>query len=212
MKNASLFIYDISYLVTMDHERRVLRDAWIWIEDGFIKELGTNAYPESLPENVSRLSGSGKILIPGLVNTHHHFYQNMARAYTPGNNLPLLPWLKHMNKLWQSFREDDLNLCTRLGLAELMLSGATTVVDHHYVFPEGAENMVDAQFEAASVMGVRFHASRGSMNVKSDLISDWALQSEDAILEDTERLISKFHSHKKGSWQQIIIAPCAATS
>ena len=212
MKNASLFIYDISYLVTMDHERRVLRDAWIWIEDGFIKELGTNAYPESLPENVSRLSGNGKILIPGLVNTHHHFYQNMARAYTPGNNLPLLPWLKQMNKLWQNFREDDLNLCTRLGLAELMLSGATTVVDHHYVFPEGAENMVDAQFEAASVMGVRFHASRGSMNVKSDLISDWALQSEDAILEDTERLISKFHSHKKGSWQQIIIAPCAATS
>ena len=212
MKNASLFIYDISYLVTMDHERRVLRDAWIWIEDGFIKELGTNAYPESLPENISRLSGSGKILIPGLVNTHHHFYQNMARAYTPGNNLPLLPWLKHMNMLWQSFREDDLNLCTRLGLAELMLSGATTVVDHHYVFPKEAENMVDAQFEAASVMGVRFHASRGSMNVKSDLISDWALQSEDAILEDTERLISKFHSHKRGSWQQIIIAPCAATS
>ena len=212
MKNASLFIYDISYLVTMDYERRVLRDAWIWIEDGYIKELGTNAFPESLPVKVSRLSGSGKILIPGLVNTHHHFYQNMARAYTPGNNLPLLPWLKHMNKLWQSFRENDLNLCTRLGLAELMLSGATTVVDHHYVFPQGAENMVDAQFEAASLMGVRFHASRGSMNVKSDLISDWALQSEDAILEDTERLISKFHTHERGSWQQIIIAPCAATS
>ena len=91
MKNASLFIYDISYLVTMDHERRVLRDAWIWIEDGFIKELGTNEYPDALPENVTRLNGSDKILIPGLVNTHHHFYQNMARAYTPGNNLPLLP-------------------------------------------------------------------------------------------------------------------------
>ena len=212
MKNASLFIYDISYLVTMDHERNVLRDAWIWIEDGYIKEIGTNAHPESLPGKVSRLSGSGKILIPGLVNTHHHFYQNMARAYTPGNNLPLLPWLKHMNKLWQSFRENDLNLCTRLGLAELMLSGATTIVDHHYVFPKGAENMVDAQFEAASLMGVRFHASRGSMNVKSDLISDWAIQSEDAILEDTERLIYKFHSHEKGSFQQIIIAPCAATS
>ncbi|RCL35383.1 MAG: 8-oxoguanine deaminase [Puniceicoccaceae bacterium] len=212
MTNASLFIYDISYLVTMDQERRVLRDAWVWIEDGYIKELGTTEYPKALPENVSKLSGNGKILIPGLVNTHHHFYQNMARAYTPGNNLPLLPWLKHMNKLWQSFRENDLNLCTRLGLAELMHSGATTVVDHHYVFSEGAENMIDAQFDAASLMGIRFHASRGSMNVKSDLISDWALQSEDTILEDTERLISKFHSDEKGSWQQIIIAPCAATS
>ena len=212
MINASLFIYDISYLVTMDHERRVLRDAWIWIEDGFIKELGTTAVPSALPENISKLSGSGKILVPGLVNTHHHFYQNMARAYTPGNNLPLLPWLKHMNMLWKNFRENDLNLCTRLGLAELMLSGATTVVDHHYVFSEGSENMIDTQFEAASLMGVRFHASRGSMNVKSDLISDWALQSEDTILEDTERLISKYHSHDKGSWKQIIIAPCAATS
>ena len=175
MTNASIFIYDISYLVTMDHERRVLRDAWIWIEDGYIKELGTAEYPKALPENVSKLSGNSKILIPGLVNTHHHFYQNMARAYTPGNNLPLLPWLKHMNKLWQSFRESDLNLCTRLGLAELMHSGATTVVDHHYVFSEGAENMIDAQFDAASLMGIRFHASRGSMNVKSDLISDLSL-------------------------------------
>lgn len=210
--NASLFIHDISYLVTMDEAQSVLTDAWLWIEDGVIRDLGQGAAPEGLPGDIPRLSGADKILTPGLINTHHHLYQNMARAYTPGNNLPLLPWLVHMNKLWESFREDDLALCTRLGLAELMLSGATTVADHHYVFPKGAVDMIDAQFAAATAMGVRFHASRGSMNVKSDLISDWALQNEDEILADTERLIQKYHSAAHGSWQQIIVAPCAATS
>jgi Cytosine deaminase and related metal-dependent hydrolases len=212
MKNSSLYISDISYLVTLDAERRVLRDAWLWIEDGMIRSLGEGAAPEGLPEEIERLSGKGKILIPGLVNTHHHLYQNMARAYTPGNNLPLLPWLAHMNKLWQGFREDDLALCTRLGCAELMLSGATTVADHHYVFPQGAVDMIDAQFAAATEMGVRFHASRGSMNVKSDLISDWALQDADTILADTERLITTYHDTNASSWRQVIVAPCAATS
>lgn len=212
MENNSLFIHDISYLVTLDAERRVLESAWLWIEDGLIRSLGAGATPAELPADIERLSGRGKILIPGLVNTHHHLYQNMARAYTPGNNLPLLPWLAHMNKLWQNFREDDLALCTRLGLAELMLSGATTVADHHYVFPQGAVDMIDAQFEAAGGMGVRFHASRGSMNVKSDLISDWALQDADTILADTERLIGKYHDSATGSWRQLIVAPCAATS
>ncbi|MEM1221178.1 MAG: amidohydrolase family protein [Verrucomicrobiota bacterium] len=212
MKNTSLLVHDISYLVTMDVERRVLQDAWVWIESGDIKAIGEDALPEELPAEVERLSGAGKIVIPGLVNTHHHLYQNMAKAYTPGNNLPLLPWLSHMNKLWKDFREDDLALCTRLGLAELMLSGATTVADHHYVFPDGAVNMIDAQFGAAAEMGVRFHASRGSMNVGSYLISDWALQDEDVILEDTERLIRKYHDAGHGSWQQVIVSPCAATS
>lgn len=212
MNNASLFITDISYLVTMDMERRVLRDAWLWIEDGFVKELGIGTQPITLPTSISKICGRGKILIPGLINTHHHFYQNMARAYSPGNDLPLLPWLKAMNKLWKNFSASDLKLCTRLGLAELMLSGATTVVDHHYVFPDGTDNMIDAQFEAAGLMGTRFHAGRGSMNVKSDLISEWAIQTEDEILDDTQRLIKKYHCSKNGSWQQIIVAPCASTS
>ena len=212
MPNNSLLIHDIDYLVTMDADRRVLRDAWLWIEDGFVRSLGKGGASEEVPDSIERLSGKGRIVIPGLVNTHHHLYQNMARAYTLGNNLPLLPWLAHMNKLWQPFREDDLVLCTKLGLAELMLSGATTVADHHYVFPDGAVDMTDAQFGAATEMGVRFHASRGSMNVKSDLISDWALQDEDEILADTERVIGKFHDSDSGSWQQVIVAPCAATS
>ncbi|MEO0509756.1 MAG: amidohydrolase family protein [Verrucomicrobiota bacterium] len=212
MPNNSLLIRNIDFLVTMDEEKRILRDAWLWIEDGFIHSLGEGEIPDEVPVSVERLSGVGRIVIPGLVNTHHHLYQNMARAYTPGNNLPLLPWLSHMNKLWKPFREDDLALCTKLGIAELMFSGATTIADHHYVFPKGSIDMIDAQFDAAAEMGVRFHASRGSMNVKSELISDWALQDEEVILEDTERLIKKYHDAGSGSWRQIIVAPCAATS
>ena len=131
------------YLATMDAVRRILRDAWLWIEDGMIRSLGEGELPSDLPDSIERLSGKGRIVIPGLVNTHHHLYQNMARAYTPGNNLPLLPWLTHMNKLWKPFREDDLALCTKLGPAELMLSGATTVADHHYVFPAGLLGLTD---------------------------------------------------------------------
>lgn len=207
----SIFIKDIDFLVTADEKQTVLTDAWIWIENGFVKQIGSGRPPE-IPSDTPLLCGRGKIATPGLVNTHHHLYQNMARAYTPGNNLPLLPWLAHMNTLWKHFREDDLYVCTQLGLAELMLSGATTIADHHYVFPDGAQDMTASQFEASDAMGIRFHASRGSMNLKSDLIAQWALQDEDTILADTEALIGSYHDHKPGSYRQVIVAPCAATS
>ena len=207
----SLLIEDISFLVLADSDQTVLENAWVWIENGFIKDLGSGKIPEDA-KGAPKLSGHRKIATPGLVNTHHHFYQNMARAYTPGNNLPLLPWLERMNKLWKHFREDDLHVCTQLGIAELMLSGATTIADHHYVFTEGSKEMTLQQFKAASEMGVRFHASRGSMNQKSDLISEWALQEEDVILADTESLIQTQHDGSPGSYRQVIVAPCAATS
>lgn len=208
---SSLLVTDIDYLVTANANQEVLTGAWLIVKDGFIHDLGTGA-PPNVETDFPKLSGAGKILTPGFVNTHHHLYQNMARAYTPGNNLPLLPWLAHMNKLWKAFREDDLKTCTKLGLAELMLSGATTVVDHHYVFPEGAKDMTLAQFEAAEEMGVRFNACRGSMNVQSDLISSWAVQDQDTILSDTESLLKTQHSSSPGSFRQVIVAPCAATS
>lgn len=207
----SLLVHDIDFLVTADASQTVLQGAWILIKDGVIDSVGTGTLPK-VDFEVSKLSGQGKIVTPGFVNTHHHLYQNMARAYTPGNNLPLLPWLSHMNKLWRGFREDDLFSCSQIGIAELMLSGATTIVDHHYVFPDGAKNMTAAQFAAAKTFGVRFHACRGSMDVTSDLISSWAIQEKDDILADTEDLIEKYHDTNEGSFTQVIIAPCAATS
>jgi len=206
----SLLISDIDHLVTANEQQQVLASAWLLIEDGFIHSFGVGAPPEA--PGVPKLSGRGKIATPGFVNTHHHLYQNMARAYTPGNNEPLLPWLAHMNKLWRAFREDDLACCTRLGAAELMLSGATTILDHHYVYPEGAREMNAAQFEAAASMGVRFHSSRGSMDTPSELIAGWAIDMTDRILSDTEALISSRHDSSHGSYQQVVVAPCAATS
>ena len=152
------------------------------------------------------------IATPGLINTHHHFYQTMARAYTPGNNLPLLPWLAHMNRLWRTFTAEDLRLCSELALAEMMLTGCTTAADHHYVVPAGSGDCFAAQFEAAATLGVRFHGGRGSMDVASDLIGDWAIQPLDAIMDDCDRLRREFHDPAPGSWRQVFLAPCAATS
>ena len=136
----------------------------------------------------------------------------MARAYTPGNNLPLLPWLAHMNRLWQGFTAEDLHLCSLLALAEMMLTGCTTAADHHYVVPVGSGDCFGAQFRAAEQLGVRFHGGRGSMDVTSDLIGDWAIESVDTIMDDCDRLRREYHDPKPGSYHQMFLAPCAATS
>jgi 8-oxoguanine deaminase len=207
---SSVLIHRIGFLVTMDAERSIVRDAWVYAENGFVKEVGSGIPPTL--EGVARLDARGGIAIPGLVNTHHHFYQTMARAYTPGNNLPLLPWLAHMNRLWEHFTAEDLYLCTQLALAEMMLTGCTTAADHHYVMPQGGGDFFDAQFAAADSLGARFHCGRGSMDLTSSLIGDWAVQETDAILRESEDLVSRFHDPRQGSFRQVFLAPCAATS
>ena len=209
----ALLVKNIGHLVTMNTARETLCDAWLLADaDGFISALGTGEPPRERVENVSVHDARGGIATPGLINTHHHFYQTMARAYTPGNNLPLLPWLAHMNRLWQPFTAEDLRLCSRLALAEMMLTGCTTAADHHYVVPEGSGDCFGAQFAAAGELGVRFHGGRGSMDVPSDLIGGWAIQATDAIMADCARLHREFHDSAPGSFRQVFLAPCAATS
>ena len=205
-----LLIRNIGHLVTMNAERTVLREAWLLARNGFIVDLGTGEPPPV--ENISVHDALGGIATPGLINTHHHFYQTMARAYTPGNNLPLLPWLSHMNRLWQGFTSEDLHLCSLLALAEMMLTGCTTAADHHYVVPIGSGDCFAAQFRAAERLGVRFHGGRGSMDVSSSIIGDWAIQPLDTILDDCNRLRQEFHDPIPGSFRQVFLAPCAATS
>jgi 8-oxoguanine deaminase len=207
---SSLLIENIGHLVIMDAERRVLRDAWLLSTDGFVVSFGTGEPPSA--GDFERLDAKGGIAIPGLVNTHHHFYQTMARAYTPGNSQPLLPWLAAMNKLWKSFTAEDLYLCSKVAFAEMMLTGCTTAADHHYVMPRGGGDFFAAQFLAAEEMGVRFHCGRGSMDTTSELIADWAVESTDYILKDSERLVERFHDGGRGSSRQVYLAPCAATS
>ncbi len=210
MSTGDILIHNVGHLVTMNAARAVLPDAWLLARGGFIEAVGTGAPPRV--EGVPTHDAHGGIATPGLINTHHHFYQTMARAYTPGNNLPLLPWLAHMNRLWRTFTADDLFLCTQLALAEMMLTGCTTAADHHYVVPTGSGDCFGAQFSAAQELGVRFHGGRGSMDVASDLIGDWAIQSCDVIMDDCDRLRRDFHDPAPGSWQQVFLAPCAATS
>ena len=205
-----LLITNIGHLATMNAAREVHRDAWLLARGGFVVDYGTGAPPR--PDGVPSHDVRGGIATPGLINTHHHFYQTMARAYTPGNNLPLLPWLAHMNRLWRPFTAEDLHLCSRLALAEMMLTGCTTAADHHYVVPAGGGDCFAAQFAAAEEMGVRFHGGRGSMDVRSDLIGDWAVQGVDEIMADCERLHARFHDSSPGSFRQVFLAPCAATS
>jgi 8-oxoguanine deaminase len=208
---STLLVKNIGYLVTMNPARAVLRDAWLLAENGFIAALGTGT-PPSGGADVPVHDARGGIVTPGLVNTHHHFYQTMARAYTPGNNLPLRPWLAHMNRLWRPFTAEDLHLASKLAIAEMMLTGCTTTSDHHYVVPRGSGDNFAAQFRAAAELGVRFHCARGSMDVPSKLIGDWAIQTTDEIMADCVRLHREFHNPAPGSFRQIFLAPCAATS
>ncbi|MEM9025415.1 MAG: amidohydrolase family protein, partial [Verrucomicrobiota bacterium] len=205
-------VFNIGYLVTVDSESRVLNNAWIAHADGFIEEIGTGPLPERA--FAERVDAHGGILLPGLVNTHHHFYQTMARAYTPGNNQPLLPWLAAMNKLWVGhYTNEDLYLATQYALAELMLSGCTTAADHHYIVPKNSIEHHNAQFEAASEMGVRFHCGRGAMDKPSpELISPWLCQGYEQIMEDWERLLKDYHDPNPGSMYQTFLAPTAVTS
>jgi 8-oxoguanine deaminase len=206
-----LLVKNIGHLVTMDATRAVLRDAWLLAEGGFIRAVGTGAPPPAAAGTEVH-DARGGIATPGLVNTHHHFYQTMARAYTPGNNLPLLPWLAHMNKLWRPFTAADLHLASKLALAEMMLTGCTTTSDHHYVVPRGSGDNFAAQFRAAAELGIRFHGARGSMDVPSKLIGDWAIQTADEIMADVGRLHREYHDPAPGSFRQVFLAPCAATS
>ena len=155
------------------------------------------------------------VILPGLINTHHHFYQTLTRCVPAALNKPLFPWLKTLYAVWQNLDEPMLASATKLASLELMLSGATTVGDHHYVFPKGLEQAVDVQAEALSELGCRAVLTRGSMSLgESDggLPPDSVIQTEDAILQDSERVIKQHHQRHDGAMLQIALAPCSPFS
>ena len=200
-------IKNIGHLVTMDADRRILRDAWILAEDGILRSLGTGPAPRSNGAEV--VDARGGIALPGLINTHHHMFQNLARAFAPIASLPLLPWLAGHMPLWRRFNPDDLHLATQVACAELMLSGCTLTSDHHYLFPrDGSAAMLDAGFAAAAEMGLRYVGCRGSVNLPSDIMPEWACQDLDVILADCQRLHDRFHQRGRGAMSQVAFAPC----
>lgn len=155
------------------------------------------------------------VVLPGLVNTHHHFYQTLTRAVRSALDKELFDWLKALYPIWAGLSEDALDLATRVALAELLLSGCTTTVDHHYVFPGGLEHALDVQVAAARSLGIRVVLTRGSMNLSVEdggLPPKQVVQRADAILADSERVISRFHERQDGAMVQIALAPCSPFS
>lgn len=158
---------------------------------------------------------SGHVIIPGMINTHHHFYQTLTRCVPSALNKPLFPWLVTLYKIWQHLTPNMLKSATKLASLELMLSGATTVSDHHYVFPNGLEHAIDIQVDAIKELGCRAHLTRGSMSLgekDGGLPPDSVIQSEDIILADSQRLIDTYHQRDDGAMIQIALAPCSPFS
>lgn len=202
-----LLVRNIGHLVTMDASRRVLRDAWVLSEDGWIRQVGEGRAPRA--EGAEVLDARGGVVTPGMVNTHHHMFQNLARAFHPISNLPLLPWLAGHIPLWRRFTPDDLFVATQVACVELMLSGCTLTSDHHYLFPrDGAGDLLDAGFHAAAALGIRYVGCRGSVNQPSDIMPEWSTQDLDVILADCDRLHGRFHDKRPGSMAQVAFAPC----
>lgn len=163
----------------------------------------------------SYLDCSNKVITPGLINTHHHFYQTLTRAVPGALNKPLFPWLKYLYQVWKNLDEEMIYTATQLAGLELMLSGATCIADHHYVFPKGLEQAIDIQVNAINALGCRATLTRGSMSLgESDggLPPDSVIQSEDIILQDSQRLITKYHDTSEDAFIQIALAPCSPFS
>ena len=155
------------------------------------------------------------VVLPGLINTHHHFYQTLTRAYSDAINKPLFPWLQALYPVWARLTPEHIRVSSQVAMIELMLSGCTTVADHHYLFSDGLESAIDIQVEVARQLGVRAVLTRGSMSLSQKdggLPPDSVVQDEDTILMDSERLINCYHQSAQGSMLQIALAPCSPFS
>jgi cytosine/adenosine deaminase-related metal-dependent hydrolase len=208
---STLLVKNASILVTMDATRREIANGGMYIVDGFIQQVG--ATPD-LPQAADRVVDmSGQVVLPGLVNTHHHFYQTLTRAVPGAQNAGLFQWLTTLYPIWARMTSEHIRVSTKVALAELALSGCTTAFDHLYLFPNDAR--LDDEIEAAGDIGLRLHASRGSMSLgESDggLPPDSVVETEDAILADTQRLIDTYHDPNAGSMIQIVVSPCSPFS
>jgi cytosine/adenosine deaminase-related metal-dependent hydrolase len=202
-------VYAGGWIVTCDDAGTEHPNGWVLVEEGVIGAVGDG--PE--PEADERIDLAGGVVTPGLVNTHHHLYQTLTRARA--QQADLFTWLRELYPVWAGIDAEAEYAAARTGLAELALSGCTTVFDHHYVFPRGREGLIEAEVEAARELGVRIVASRGSMDLgvsDGGLPPDELVEEPDAVLADTERLVGELHETGQGARVQIAIAPCSPFS
>lgn len=208
---ATLLIRHATVLVTMDDQRREIPDGALLARDGWIEQVGSTDELPAVADEVLDLTDH--LVLPGLINTHHHFYQTLTRAVPAAQDADLFHWLKTHYPIWAGLVPDDIRISTLLALAELALSGCTTASDHLYIFPNGCR--LDDEIEASKQVGMRLHASRGSMSLgesQGGLPPDKVVEEEDEILSDTRRVIEVYHDPQPGSMTQIVVAPCSPFS
>jgi 8-oxoguanine deaminase len=208
METSALWIKDPLAILADGAERGIV------LQDGRIVELIAAGHSPTVP-NVEIYDSGEHVVVPGLINTHHHFYQTLTRAVPAALNRELFPWLQALYPIWARLTPEALDLGMTLAMAELLLSGCTTTTDHHYVFPAGLEDAIDIEVAAAKRLGLRVLLTRGSMNLSQrdgGLPPDSVVQDQDTILADSERVVARYHQAGQGAMVQIALAPCSPFS
>jgi cytosine/adenosine deaminase-related metal-dependent hydrolase len=208
-----LLVSGADVVVTMDDDRRELPGGWVACAGGFVAAVGGAG--ERPPEAARLLRADGCVVTPGLVNTHHHIYQNLTRAFRPATRASLFDWLRALYPRWARLDEEASYLSTWVGLAELALGGCTTSTDHLYVHPRGGGDLLTASIEAARDIGVRFHPTRGSMSLSvkdGGLPPDSVVQDDDTILAASEEAVARHHDPSPGAMVRVALAPCSPFS
>jgi len=206
---ATLLVKNIHTLATLDDQEREIRRGALLVRDHVIEQVGTTA---ELPETADEVLdlGDRHLVMPGLVNTHHHFFQTLTRAYPPAQDQELFHWLQNLYPVWGNLTGEMLYTSAQMTAAELILSGCTTASDHHYLYPNDCT--LDDEIRAVQAIGLRFHASRGSMTIgesQGGLPPDSLVETEDFVLKDSQRLIEQYHDADRYAMLRITLAPCS---
>ncbi len=207
----SLILKNADVVVTMDAARTELKSGWVHIRDGKIVAVGEGQTPAVTVDEVVDLTG--RLVCPGLINTHHHMFQSLTRAVPAAQDSSLFGWLQALYPIWSRLTPEMIRVSTQIAMAELLLSGCTTSSDHLYLFPNGAR--LDDSIEAATEIGMRFHAARGAMSIgesEGGLPPDGLVEGEPAILKDTQRVIEAYHDPADGAMVRVVVAPCSPFS
>ena len=208
----TLLVKNIHTLVTMNPAREEIRHAAIFVRDHVIEQVGAAGSLPATADEVLDLRDR-HVVLPGLVNTHHHFYQTLTRVIPAAQNCDLFQWLKTLYPIWSRLTAEGVYVSAQMAAAELMLSGCTTSSDHLYLFPNDCR--LDDEIRALRDIGMRFHACRGSMSVgesQGGLPPDWLVEGEAAILRDSQRLIEQYHDNSRHAMRRIALAPCSPFS
>ncbi|MFN2225254.1 MAG: amidohydrolase family protein, partial [Anaerolineae bacterium] len=207
----TLLVKNATLLVTMDDERRRLAGGGLYVEDNVIRQVDAS---DKLPATADRVvDAAGMVVLPGLVNCHHHFYQSLTRALPGAQDAELFDWLRTLYPIWAGLTGEAVHTSALTALAELVLSGCTTSADHLYLYPN--DSRIDDEIRAAREIGVRFHPNRGSMSLgrsKGGLPPDSVVEDEGAILADCQRAYEQYHDPARYSMCRLVIAPCSPFS